>query len=73
MCRSPRPLAALTACRIDQCTCGHLHLHVGPVTLRVTPDVLEQLADVSWLALTALRSSTMHGPGEVDPQDPSRP
>lgn len=70
MCGSPRQLAALPSCRVDLCTCGNLHLHIGPVTMRVTAEVLAQLADVSWLAVTALRDAPMREDAAGDGNPP---
>jgi hypothetical protein len=36
-------LACSDLCRIDHCSCGHLHLSIGPVTLRVDANVLAHL------------------------------
>lgn len=31
----PRPLAERHLIRVDLCDCGQLHVHIGPVTLRL--------------------------------------
>lgn len=53
MCQ-PVNLAANGAARLDRCSCGCLHLHLGPVMLRLTPEVLPGLAEVLDLALVRL-------------------
>ena len=58
----PRP--ALEACTqvrlaqselvsIDKCSCGALRVHLGALTLRVTPDALQQVFQTLGTALTA--------------------
>lgn len=27
-------------CRVDLCSCGHVHLGIGPLTLRIEPEAL---------------------------------
>ena len=53
MCQ-PVNVAANGAARLDRCSCGCLHLHLGPVMLRLTPEVLPGLVEVLDLALVRL-------------------
>lgn len=47
-------LAENPECRIERCVCGVLHLTVGPLTFRTTPDCLRSLADAARDALGVL-------------------
>ena len=47
-------LAETTHCRIERCRCGVLHLTVGPLTLRTTPEVLRSLGHAASDALATL-------------------
>jgi hypothetical protein len=38
-------LAAGEACLIEQCSCGHIHFTVGPITMRLEPAALGSLAE----------------------------
>lgn len=49
-----RHLAGNGACNVGQCTCGMLHVTVGPLTLRLEPGAAETLRDVLSAALTAI-------------------
>lgn len=43
-CRPHRELVASGPyCSIEQCECGTLHVTLGALTIRVTPDVLESI------------------------------
>jgi hypothetical protein len=42
----PTNLAANHAGRLDLCSCGCLHLSLGPVMLRLSPEVLGPLVDL---------------------------
>lgn len=69
MCQ-PVNLAANAAARIDLCSCGNLHLHLGPVMLRLSPQMLPKVAEVLDLALLRLAPSTttqLRAPGRDAP------
>jgi hypothetical protein len=44
-------LAETPQCRIERCNCGVLHLTIGPLTFRTTPDVLQAIAETTGNAL----------------------
>lgn len=52
-CRSVN-LAANGAARVDRCSCGCVHLHVGPVMLRLAPEMLPKVAEVLGVAVERL-------------------
>lgn len=52
-CRSVN-LAANPAARVDLCSCGCVHLDIGPVRLRLAPDVLPKVAEVLGVAIERL-------------------
>ena len=56
-------LAQGRGCIVTQCTCGHLHLRIGVLTLKLTPKQLEDLATT--LGQAAAR---VDGIGEERPQ-----
>ncbi len=70
MCQ-PVNLAANGAARLDRCSCGCLHLHLGPVMLRLTPEVLPSLVEVLDLALLRLAPASLRDRGNRLP-DPDR-
>ena len=39
-------LAQSGSFRVDRCACGTINLHIGPVSLRVSPQALMQLSEV---------------------------
>jgi hypothetical protein len=41
-------------CRIERCRCGVLHVTIGPLTFRTTPDILAAIASATSSALGAL-------------------
>jgi hypothetical protein len=49
-----RTLAGTTHCNVLQCSCGMLHVTVGPVTLRVEPGTARTLRDVLDAALAVI-------------------
>lgn len=53
MCQ-PRNIAANQLARIDLCTCGCLHVHIGPVMLRLAPEILAPVVEVFDLAVVRL-------------------
>lgn len=36
-------LAETAMAAVDYCECGHMHLHLGPFSLRITPEALSDL------------------------------
>ena len=67
---APRPhvtclrtrLAETAAAAIDYCQCGHMHLHLGPFSMRLTPEALGGLRDAIGDALRALDTTTRSVP-----------
>ena len=61
-------LAESPTCRVEQCTCGVIHLTV--VTLRLSPAALEELALVSRRSLRGIQDphpvSSLHAPHRFD-------
>jgi hypothetical protein len=62
--RTPSRVSAVETCSIvrladseltavDRCSCGTLRVHLGAVTLRVTPDALQQIMHTLGAALIA--------------------
>jgi hypothetical protein len=49
MCQ-PTNLSSHGPFKVDLCTCGSLHVHMGPAMLRLTPDSLPHLVSVLKLA-----------------------
>jgi hypothetical protein len=49
-----RHLAGNGACQVGQCTCGMLHVTVGPITVRLEPGAAHTLRDVLTAALAAI-------------------
>ena len=43
-------LSATGPFRVDLCSCGSVHVHLGPAMVRVTPDSLSRLAEAVLLA-----------------------
>lgn len=63
-CRSVN-LAANPAARVDLCSCGCVHLDIGPVRLRLAPEVLPKVAEVLGVAIERLgRGVGGEGPRE---------
>lgn len=50
----PQRLAAQGPIRIDLCSCGQVHLSVGPTTIRLAPSVVRALGDVLRTAIARL-------------------
>lgn len=57
-----RTLAQSQSSRVDLCSCGHVHLSIGPVTLRLEPVVLQSISTVLDQAVEQLR-----GEHDADP------
>jgi hypothetical protein len=47
---------------IDYCQCGHMHLHLGPFSMRLTPEALEGLREAIGQALSAHDTTTRSVP-----------
>jgi hypothetical protein len=41
-----KPIARTPNCRIDQCSCGAVHISVGGTTIRIQDGVARELRDV---------------------------
>ena len=50
-------LAGGNSCRVEACSCGHVHVTAGPITLRMEPGALQAFAAVLARAATALREA----------------
>lgn len=53
MCQ-PRNIAANPLARVDLCFCGCLHVHIGPVMIRLAPEMLAPVVEVFDLAIVRL-------------------
>jgi len=42
---------------IDYCQCGHMHLHLGPFSMRLSPEALTGLRDAIELAMASHRTA----------------
>jgi hypothetical protein len=49
-----RHLAGNGACHVGQCSCGMLHVTIGPITMRLEPDAARTLRDVLAVGLAAI-------------------
>lgn len=47
-------ISAIGPFRVDICTCGSLHVHLGPAMVRLDPNALKHLAEAVQLAETRL-------------------
>jgi hypothetical protein len=54
-CQSRR-LAARGPIRIDLCSCGQVHVSIGPTTMRLAPPVLRALSEALHTAVARLES-----------------
>jgi hypothetical protein len=63
-----RTLAGTTHCNVLQCSCGMLHVTLGPLTMRVEPGSARTLRDVLDAALAAIAGD---GPGSEQPRGAS--
>jgi hypothetical protein len=57
---SRRVLATGETTLVEQCSCGHVHLTIGGVTLRLDPESLPPIADVLGDAARALHCRYAH-------------
>lgn len=55
-------LAETAFAAVDYCQCGHMHVHLGPFSVRLTPEALAGLNDAIDLALTAHHTTTRSAP-----------
>lgn len=60
-----RTLAGNTHCNVLQCSCGMLHVTLGPLTMRVEPGSARMLRDVLDAALAAIAGDA---PREDEPR-----
>jgi hypothetical protein len=64
---TPVNIVALGPFRVDSCSCGCLHLHFGPVTIRVDRSSLPILAELFQMGAERLRSPVLwRGSGALD-------
>lgn len=61
-----QPLAENEMVKIERCSCGQIHVHIGSISLRVNPRVLDQIASATATArvkhahhLSGMRTPTM--------------
>ncbi|RYZ38192.1 MAG: hypothetical protein EOO71_25005 [Myxococcaceae bacterium] len=62
-------LARGPCAEVTRCSCGHIHLAVGPVTLRLEEDVLRALGHTLLEAIHQLESVPQPG-HETEPAEP---
>lgn len=58
-------LARGAHCKIERCRCGVLHLMVGPVTIRTTPGMAQELLGVLDAAVRQLTLRTLETNGST--------
>ncbi|MFP2928767.1 hypothetical protein ACLESO_26940 [Pyxidicoccus sp. 3LG] len=63
-------LARGPCAEVTRCTCGHLHLAMGPVTIRVEEEVLRAIGLTLLEALQQLGPSASSPHDEVEPSSP---
>ncbi len=63
MCR-PQTLVKNLACRIDRCSCGNIHVNIGPFTLRLDPAVFSLVSRALGDADQALDGNAPPPPSE---------
>lgn len=51
-------LAETAVAAVDYCQCGHMHLHLGPFSMRLTPEALGGLMDTLGQALASHGATT---------------
>ena len=54
----PRRLAARGPIRIDLCSCGQVHLSIGPTTVRLAQPVVRALGDALRTAIARLEQTS---------------
>lgn len=59
-------LAQSPCAEVTRCSCGHIHLAVGPVTLRLEEDVLRALGHTLLEAIQQLEAPAPHAHGASD-------
>jgi len=52
-------LARGGSCVVSRCSCGHVHLRLGALSLRLEPEALEHVAATLDRAVDALRSDSL--------------
>jgi hypothetical protein len=55
-------LAQASHCKVELCDCGVLHLTVGPVTFRTTPDMTESFLATLSEAVQVMALRNAHAP-----------
>lgn len=51
-------LAETAVAAVDFCQCGHMHLHLGPFSMRLTPEALGGLMETLGQAIATHAAST---------------
>jgi hypothetical protein len=51
-------LAETAVAAVDYCQCGHMHLHLGPFSMRLTPEALNGLVEALTRAIAAHGATT---------------
>ena len=51
-------LAETAVAAVDYCQCGHMHLHLGPFSIRLTPEALGGLVETLTQAIAAHGATT---------------
>jgi hypothetical protein len=51
-------LAETAVAAVDYCQCGHMHLHLGPFSMRLTPEALSGLVETLTQAIAVHGSTT---------------
>ncbi|WP_171418898.1 hypothetical protein [Corallococcus exercitus] len=64
-------LARGPCAEVTRCSCGHIHLAVGPVTLRLEEDVLRALGHTLVEAIQKLEAPPAHEAEASEPQAPT--
>ena len=63
-------LAESHVAAVDYCQCGHMHLHLGPFSMRLTPEALSGLIETLGQAIAA-HTATTRNTATFAPRAPS--
>ncbi|RKH16616.1 hypothetical protein D7Y13_04090 [Corallococcus praedator] len=66
-------LARGPCAEVTRCSCGHIHLAVGPVTLRLEEDVLRALGHTLLEAIHHLEAASQQPRHEPEASEPPAP
>lgn len=70
---SRQTLASAGPCRVDACSCGRIHLHLGPVSMCLDPGVLQHVARAASEADKRLRAPLAEPEPDADTDVAPRP